>query len=94
MGEQPGAKLKKSTRDLKIEVHEEMRYYKCMGGVSFHQANAVRIIFDLLVWWGEQRYSFPILSHVAQTIIISYQVQNRRGTSVELGELHVKIKID
>ena len=70
MGEQPGAKLKKSTRDLKTEVYEEMRRYKCMGGVSLHQANAVRIIFDPLVWWGEQRYSFPILSHVARTMLV------------------------
>ena len=29
-----------------------------------------RIIFDPLVWWGEQRYSFPILSHVARTILV------------------------
>ena len=65
MGEQPGAKLKKSARDLKTEVYEEIRHYKHMGGVSLHQANAARIIFDPLVWWGEQRYSFPILSHVA-----------------------------
>ena len=34
MGEQPGAKLKKSARDLK-EVFE-VRCYKSMGGVSLH----------------------------------------------------------
>ena len=54
MGEQPGAKLKKSARDLKTEVFEEVRCYKSMGGVSLHQENASRIIFDSLVWWGEQ----------------------------------------
>jgi len=41
-----------------------------MGGVSLHQPNAVRIIFDPLVWWGEQRYSFPILNHVARTVLV------------------------
>ena len=55
MGEQPDAKLKKFARDLKTEVCEEIRRYKNMGGVSLHQANAVRIIFDPLVWWGELR---------------------------------------
>ena len=70
MGEQPGAKLKKFARDLKTEVYEEIRRYKNIGGVSLHQANAARIIFDPLVWWGEQRYSFPILSHVARTILV------------------------
>ena len=49
MGEQPGAKLKKSARDLKTEVFKEVRRYKCMGGVSLQQENAVRIIFDPLV---------------------------------------------
>ena len=53
MGEQPSAKLKKSARDLKTEVFE-VRRYKSMGGVSLHQENAARIIFDSLVWWGEQ----------------------------------------
>ena len=65
MGKQSVTKLKKFARDLKTEVYEEIRHYKCMGGVSLHQENAVRIIFDTLVWWGEQKYSFPILSHVA-----------------------------
>ena len=70
MGKQHDAKLKKSARDLKTEVCEEIRRYKHMGGVSLHQANAIRIIFDSLVWWGEQRYSFPILNHVARTILV------------------------
>jgi len=51
-------------------VHEEKKHYKSMGGVSLHQPNAVRIIFDPLVWWGEQRYNFPILSHVARTVLV------------------------
>ena len=70
MGEQSGTKLKKSASDLKTEVCEEIRRYKCMGGVSLHKANAVRIIIDPLVWWGEQKYSFPILSHVARAILV------------------------
>ena len=70
MGKQSGTKLKKFARDWKTEVYEEIRRYKCMGGVSLHQVNAVRIIFDALVWWGEQKYSFPILSHVAWTILV------------------------
>ena len=54
MKEQPGAKLKKSARDLKTEVFEEIRRCKSMGGVSLHQENTARIIFDPLIWWGEQ----------------------------------------
>jgi len=69
-GKQPSNGTKKSSRDLKAEVHEEIRCYKSMGGVSLHQPNAVRIIFDPLVWWGGQRYSFPILSHVARTVLV------------------------
>ena len=44
MEERPDAKLKKSARDLKTEVCEEIRCYNHMGGVSLHQANAIRAV--------------------------------------------------
>ena len=40
MEEKPDVKLKKSVRNLKIEIFEEIRRYKCIGSVS------TRIIFD------------------------------------------------
>ena len=30
----------------------------------------MRSIFDPPLWWGEQRYSFPIMSYVARTILV------------------------
>ena len=54
MGERPGVKLKKSARDLKTEVFEEVRRYKCMGGVSLHMENAARIILFSIILVGEQ----------------------------------------
>lgn len=67
-GKKPGAKVKKSTRDLK----EEIRPYESMGSASLHQENAVTIIIDQypLVCWGEHKYGFPLLSHVARTILV------------------------
>ena len=60
----------KSEREIQVDVEEEIRRYKAISSVNLNQPNAVRIIFDPLLWWGEQKYSFPILSYVAKTILV------------------------
>ena len=50
---------RKKSSNLTAEVNEELRRYNSITGVNLKQAHAIRNIFDPLLWWGEQRYSFP-----------------------------------
>jgi len=54
--------IRKKSCNFTAEVNEELRRYESITGVNLTQAHAVRSIFDPLLWWGEQRYSFPVLS--------------------------------
>ena len=60
----------KSSKDRIAEIDEEMRHYMAISGAILKQQNAVRSIFDPLLWWGKQRYSFPIISYVAKIILV------------------------
>ena len=57
---------RKKSSNLTAEVNEELRHYNSITGVNLKQAHAIRNIFDPLLWWGEQRYSFPVLSCLAR----------------------------
>ena len=53
------------SKDFEADVEEELRCYNSIAGVSLQQPDAVRSVFDPLLCWGQQRYSFPILSYLA-----------------------------
>ena len=38
--------------------------------MNLKQIHAAWNIFDPLLWWGEQRYSFPILSCLARQLLV------------------------
>ena len=61
---------RKKSSNLTAEVNEELRRYSSITGVNLKQAHAVRSIFDPLLWWGEQRYSFPVLSCLARQFLV------------------------
>jgi len=77
------------------EVNEEIRCYKATCGAILKQPNSVRSIFDPLLWWKEQRYSFPIMSQVAKMIfIISTSSAESEQHLVALAALLGKIATD
>jgi len=53
-----------------VDKEEEICHYKAIGIVNLTQLNAVCIIFDTLLWWGEQNYSISILNYVAKTKLV------------------------
>jgi len=61
---------KKKSSNMMAEVDEELRRYHSISDVNLKQAHAVRSIFDPLLWWGEQRYSFPVLSILAKQFLV------------------------
>ena len=38
-------------------------------GVNLQQPDAVRSVFDTLLWWGQQSYTFLILSCLTQQLL-------------------------
>jgi len=61
---------RKKSSNFKAEVHEELRHYESITGVNLTQAHAIRSIFDPLLWWGEQRYNFPVSSYLARQLLV------------------------
>ena len=57
------------SKDFAADV-EELRRYNSIAGVGLQQPDAVGSVLDHLVWWGQQRYSFPILSCLAQQLLV------------------------
>ena len=41
-----------------------------ISGAILKHPYAVRSIFDPLLWWREQRYSFPMMSYVARSLLV------------------------
>ena len=64
-----GDKPRKKSSKITVEVNEELCRYDSITGVNLTQAYAVRSIFVLLLWWVEQRYSFPVLSCLARQLL-------------------------
>ena len=60
----------KKSSNLMAEVNEELRRYSSISSVNLKQTGNVRSIFDPLLWWGEQRYSFSILSCLANQLLV------------------------
>ena len=58
------------SKNFEADVEEELRHYNSIAGVSLQQPDAVRSVFDPLLWWGQQRYSFPILSCLARQLLV------------------------
>ena len=46
----------------KADVNAEFWPYNSITGVDLQQPDAVRSVFDPLLWWGQQSFNFPILS--------------------------------
>ena len=65
-----GDEPRKKSSNFTAEVNEELRLYDSITGVNLTQAHAVWSIFDPLLWWGEQRYSFPVLSCLARQLLV------------------------
>ena len=61
---------RKKSSNLIAKINEELRCYSSVTGVNLKQPHAVRSIFDPLLWWGEQRYSFPVLSCLARQLLV------------------------
>ena len=65
----PFAEFRNAALDMRKEighgsiadVEEGLRRCNSIAGVSLQQPDAVRSVFDPLLWWGQQRYSFLIL---------------------------------
>ena len=55
---------------FEADVEEEFQRYNSIAGVSLQQPDAVRSVFDPLLWWGQQRYNFPILSYLARQLLV------------------------
>ena len=58
-----------TSTDFEADV-EEFRHYNSIAGVSLQQPDAVRSVFDPLMWWGQHRYTFPILSFLARQLLV------------------------
>ena len=81
------------SQDFEADVEEELRCYHSIAGVSLQQLDAVRSVFDPLLWWGQQRYSFSILSYLAQQLlVIPALVQNLSDTLVVQDTLQARIE--
>ena len=65
-----GDEPRKKSSNFTAEVNEELCRYGSITGVNLTQAHAVQSIFDPLLWWGEQRYSFPVLSCLARQLLV------------------------
>jgi len=61
---------RKKSSNFMAKVHEEPRRYESITGVNLTQAHAIRSTFDPLLWWGEQKYSFPVLSYLARQLLV------------------------
>ena len=59
-----------ASTDYEADVDDEFRRYNSISGVSLQQPDAVRSVFDPLLWWGKQRLSFPILSFLARQLLV------------------------
>ena len=82
------SKSRKKSSNLTAEVNEELRHYSSITGVNLKQPHAVQSIFDRLLWWDEQRYSFLVLS------CLEHLVLSQKGILVVLAGLHVRAGID
>jgi len=51
--------------DFEADVDAEFRRYSSITGVDLQQPDAVRSVFDPLLWWGQQSFNFLILSCLA-----------------------------
>ena len=58
------------TSDFEADVKAEFRHYNSVTDVNLQQLNAVRSVFDPLLWWGQQSYNFPILSYLARQLLV------------------------
>ena len=58
------------SKDFEADVEEELRHYNSIAGISLQQPDAVRSVFDPLLWWGQQRHSFPILSYLVGQLLV------------------------
>ena len=47
-----------ASTDYEADVDDEFRRYNSISGVSLQQPDAVRSVFDPLLWWGKWRLSF------------------------------------
>ena len=58
------------TSDFETDVKAEFQHYNSITGVNLQQPDAVRSVFDPLLWWGQQSYNFPILSCLARQLLV------------------------
>ena len=58
------------SKDFEADVEEELRHYNSIARVGLQQPDAVKSVFDPLLWWDQQRYSFPILSYLARQLLV------------------------
>lgn len=49
-------------KDFEVDIEEEFQCYSSIAGVSLQQPEAVRSVFDPLLWWGQQMYSLPFFA--------------------------------
>ena len=61
-----------TSTDFEADVEEEFRHYNSIAEVSLQQPDAVRSVFDPLMWWGQHRYTFSILSFLARQLLVQY----------------------
>ena len=80
------------SKDFEADVEEELRCYNSIAEVGLQQPNAVRSVFDPLLWRGQQRYSFPILSCMYSYQLYQLLVQNLSDTLMVQDTLHAKIE--
>jgi hypothetical protein len=50
--------------NLEREIEDEIRKYKTLSALAFHDTS--RKFANPLIWWKQKRFSFPILSCLAQ----------------------------
>ena len=58
------------TSDFEADVNAEFRRYNSISSVDLQQPDAVRSVFDPLLWWGQQSYNFLILSCLARQLLV------------------------